>query len=288
MLALQHKAIGKVIGSLGLHTSWANDDLRYSGMKSKEIGYVLSRDYWGQGLVPEAVRAIILFCFHELGCEILTCGHFSTNQQSKRVIEKCGFRFDRQSVFHAKQLHMDFEDIKYVLVRSDLEAKCFIRPAQLHDAAALAEILCDTWNAAYGGIISPDELERNTNRIAREEMFKKILSSGTKGTVIAFSDGKPCGMVSFGKSRDKGLADYAEIIAIYVLASYWGKGIGRELMRFALSELKRQGNRFVLLWTFEANQRARRFYEHFGFTADGMKKECGFGDSKEVRYTREV
>lgn len=119
MLSLQRKNIGKVIGSLGLHCSWANDDPRYSGMKSKEIGYVLARDYWGQGLMPEAVRAVISMCFNEYDCEILTCGHFSTNIQSKRVIEKCGFRFEKQSFFHSKQLNVDFEDMKYVLLRSD-------------------------------------------------------------------------------------------------------------------------------------------------------------------------
>lgn len=119
VLALQHKTIGKVIGSLGLHYSWANDAPRYSGMKSKEIGYVLARDYWGQGHMPEAVKAVIAMCFNEYDCEILTCGHFSTNIQSKRVIEKCGFRFEKQSTFHAKQLGVDVEDMKYVLLRSD-------------------------------------------------------------------------------------------------------------------------------------------------------------------------
>jgi ribosomal-protein-alanine N-acetyltransferase len=119
VFALQHKETGKIIGSLGLHYSWANDDPKYASMVSKEIGYVLSRDYWGQGFMPEAVKAVIAFCFKDLGCEILTCGHFSTNGQSKRVIEKCGFKFEKQGVFHSKQLGEDYEDMKYVLLRSD-------------------------------------------------------------------------------------------------------------------------------------------------------------------------
>lgn len=98
VFALQFKHTGKVIGSLGLHYSWANDDPRYFNMNSKEIGYVLARDYWGQGFMPEAVKAVIAMCFNEYDCEILTCGHFSKNNQSKRVIEKCGFRFIKQSV----------------------------------------------------------------------------------------------------------------------------------------------------------------------------------------------
>jgi ribosomal-protein-alanine N-acetyltransferase len=124
VFVLQLKHTGKVIGSLGLHYSWANDDPRYSNMNSKEIGYVLDRDYWGQGLMPEAVKAIIAMCFNEYDCEILTCGHFSKNNQSKRVIGKCGFRFIKQSVFHAKQLNVDFEDMEYVLLRSDWAGGC--------------------------------------------------------------------------------------------------------------------------------------------------------------------
>ena len=61
--------------------------------KGREIGYVLSKDYWGQGLMPEAVKAVISWCFESLHYDFLICCHFDWNVQSKRVIEKCGFRF---------------------------------------------------------------------------------------------------------------------------------------------------------------------------------------------------
>ena len=60
------------------------------------IGYVLARDYWGRGLMPEAVMASINYCFSQLTCDFLTCCHFAWNHQSRRVIEKCGFRFFRE------------------------------------------------------------------------------------------------------------------------------------------------------------------------------------------------
>jgi ribosomal-protein-alanine N-acetyltransferase len=124
VFAVQYKHTGKVIGSLGLHYSWANDDQRYSGMRSKEIGYVISRNYWGQGLALEAVKPVIAMCFQEYDCEIITCGHFSTNNQSRRVIEKSGFRFDKQSVYSAKQLGIEVEDMKYILIRSQWKDDC--------------------------------------------------------------------------------------------------------------------------------------------------------------------
>ncbi|HBP38315.1 MAG TPA: hypothetical protein DD640_06165 [Clostridiales bacterium] len=59
VLTLYHKHDRKAIGSLGLHKSWANEEERFQNLRIKEIGYVLAKDYWGQGLMPEAVRALM-------------------------------------------------------------------------------------------------------------------------------------------------------------------------------------------------------------------------------------
>lgn len=117
VLALELKSNGKVIGSLGIHSSWANNDKKYSYLKIKEIGYVLSKTYWGQGLMPEAVRAIIDYCFNVLGLDALTIGHFVENFQSKRVIEKMGFTYVKQGEYVSKGLNKTFLDNEYILYR---------------------------------------------------------------------------------------------------------------------------------------------------------------------------
>ncbi|MGI6140600.1 MAG: GNAT family N-acetyltransferase [Caldicoprobacterales bacterium] len=117
VFAIVYKKNNKVIGSLGLHNSWANKEADYAHLKLKEIGYVLSKAYWGNGLMPEAVNAVIKFCFERCGLEALTVSHFSFNNQSKRVIEKCGFSFVKQGEYYAEQLQKTFEDMKYILFR---------------------------------------------------------------------------------------------------------------------------------------------------------------------------
>lgn len=117
VFALELKSNKKVIGSLGLHTSWANDDKEYDNLKIKEIGYVLSKTYWGQGLMPEAVNAVINFCFNVLGLDALTATHFVDNSQSKRVIEKNGFTFVTQSEFASERLNKTFLENRYILFR---------------------------------------------------------------------------------------------------------------------------------------------------------------------------
>ena len=91
-LAIVYRKNGKVIGSLGIEKLKDCDELPGEWL-GRELGYVLSQDYWGRGLMPEAVKAVIDYCFRVLNYDYLTCGHFVRNKQSRRVIEKCGFSF---------------------------------------------------------------------------------------------------------------------------------------------------------------------------------------------------
>ncbi len=77
------------IGSIGLmppthsHTTAKEDEL--------EIGYWIGVPFWGQGLIPEAVRKLMEHAFADLGCSALWCGYYDGNEKSKRCQEKCGF-----------------------------------------------------------------------------------------------------------------------------------------------------------------------------------------------------
>ena len=95
--ALELKENHKVIGSLGLETLSLSLSDEYENLVGREIGYVLSKDYWGKGLMPEAVNRVIKFCFEKENCDYLMCSHSVINSQSKRVIEKSGFRFIKEN-----------------------------------------------------------------------------------------------------------------------------------------------------------------------------------------------
>ena len=58
-----------------------------------EIGYWIGVPYWGWGLIPEAVQRLQRRCFEELECTVLWCGYYDGNEKSRRVQEKCGFRY---------------------------------------------------------------------------------------------------------------------------------------------------------------------------------------------------
>ncbi len=86
--AIIFKENNELIGSIGLHES-EREGVSYD----LELGYAMSEKYWGRGIMPEAAKAVIKFAFEKLKINTLYCAHFTNNFQSKRVIEKCGFRY---------------------------------------------------------------------------------------------------------------------------------------------------------------------------------------------------
>ena len=82
---------GRAVGSVGIEHG-GEVPPEFADKRCRSIGYVLAKDLWGRGLMPEAVREVIRYCFEEAGLDALFCGHFLYNKQSERVQDKCGFR----------------------------------------------------------------------------------------------------------------------------------------------------------------------------------------------------
>ena len=98
--AVVFKENNKVIGSLGIEKYGREESLsEFFNYKGREIGFVLSKDYWNKGLMTEAVKAVCDFLFNKLDYVFLLCGYYLFNEQSKRVQEKCGFIPYRKLLF---------------------------------------------------------------------------------------------------------------------------------------------------------------------------------------------
>ena len=97
--AIVFKENNKVIGSLGIERYGMEKSLsEFFNYTGSELGFVLSKDYWGKGIMPEALMAVIDHLFNVLDLDFLTCGHYDFNIRSKRVQEKCGFKPYRRLV----------------------------------------------------------------------------------------------------------------------------------------------------------------------------------------------
>ena len=89
--AIVLRSENKVIGGIGMHNRTPDETLKE--LNQREIGYVLNPKYWGNGYVPEAVKILIKYGFEEMNLDLIWCGHYDFNSNSKRVVEKCGFNY---------------------------------------------------------------------------------------------------------------------------------------------------------------------------------------------------
>lgn len=85
------KETGLPVGSIGI---MRNADIPI-GDDEAELGFWIGKPYWGRGLIPEAARECLRFCFEELKCERIWCGYYDGNEKSRRAQEKCGFVYHR-------------------------------------------------------------------------------------------------------------------------------------------------------------------------------------------------
>ena len=91
VFAMELKETGQVVGSVGFVGNHPAGN--FPGCPDDEVGYALSPAFWGRGLVPEAVEAMLEYGFMTLGLKRIWCGHYDGNWRSQRAMEKCGFRY---------------------------------------------------------------------------------------------------------------------------------------------------------------------------------------------------
>ena len=115
------KDTGEPVGSCGIMFS---DSLHSVEMKQNEaeIGYWIGKPYWGQGLIPEAVKTLLTRCFNDLHLDAAWCGYYDGNNKSKRVIEKCGFKFHHTNYGMVSPLGDKRIEHFYVMTKEDYQA----------------------------------------------------------------------------------------------------------------------------------------------------------------------
>ena len=143
----------------------------------------------------------------------------------------------------------------------------------------ISNIYESSWKYAYKNIIPQDYLDS----IPKGRWADNINKDGMNNLVM-IKDGLIIGTASFCKSRWERYRDYGEIVSIYFLPEYIGKGYGRLLLDKCIEELKKFGFSKILLWVLEDNHRARSFYEKCGFVFSGIFLQDNIG-GKNLRET---
>ena len=87
--AIVHTETMAVIGVISVRK-----DIHRFNNRAYMLGYVLEKQYRGQGIMPQVVGYMMKYLFMNMGADIVTAAHFPGNESSRRVLEKCGFTYE--------------------------------------------------------------------------------------------------------------------------------------------------------------------------------------------------
>ena len=140
-----------------------------------------------------------------------------------------------------------------------------IRLAVPDDAADIARVHILGWQTTYRGII-PDAYLESFSFDERTRRWDRLLHDNSRQefVYVAETDGGVVGFASGGPNRTPELSAFSgELWSIYLLNSYQGQGIGRQLFMQIVARLRADGHESMLLWVLRDNP-ARRFYDRLG------------------------
>jgi GNAT superfamily N-acetyltransferase len=164
-----------------------------------------------------------------------------------------------------------------------------VRAAQPADAAGIARVHVAAWQKGYAGLLPASFLGGLSvaERTTRWQGILSVPADQRARTLVAERDGAVAGFASVGPSRDDDARPATgELWAIYVDPVQWASGVGHVLHLAAVDTMRSGGATSATLWVLQGNERATRFYERHGWTAEGASKTDWRGDVRldELRY----
>ena len=255
--AIVLKETGLPIGSIGLMPGGVTD---LTDEKDEyELGYWIGKPYWGRGLTPEAAREMIRHAFEDLKCKKVWCGYYDGNVKSKRVQEKCGFKYVKTTEnIYVKQIGETRTGHVNCLTKEDWLKNAFgvvIRAERPDEYRAVENLVREAfWNVYRPGCLEHFVLKklRNDPAFVKELDFVMEKDGALIGqnmfmrAVIKSDDGRDIPIMTMGP--------------ICIAPEYKRKGYGKILLDYTLEKAAALGCPALC---FEGNI---DFYGKCGFT----------------------
>jgi ribosomal protein S18 acetylase RimI-like enzyme len=131
-----------------------------------------------------------------------------------------------------------------------------------------------TFTQSYASIIPPEELTSYTSRAFSVEQLKLELTVPSIIYLLAIIETIPCGYSKLEPTTQPTEIDSSnpiELVRLYVLPDWIGKGIGAKLLKRSLNAAFEDGYRSCWLRVWEGNERAISFYRNWGFREVGSE-----------------
>ena len=239
------------------------------------MGYCMSRAFWGRGIMPEALRAVMDYLFDTVGVSRIAACHDVNNPKSGRVMEKAGMK--KEGVLRASGINnQGIRDVAiWAALREDRE------PKPVREAAPVTVRF-----AREDELDRVNELRRQVNDLhveGKPEVFKpgfsdelrdfihNIWEDPNKEIVVAESNGTVCGFAVLNhivrpENPFMFERDFLDIDEFAVDESCRRQGAASAMVRFIREYAQEKGFRRLELNMWEFNRGALAFYEAAGFT----------------------
>ena len=265
--AIEWKETGRVIGSIA---AVSLDEEKEAAV----IGYCLSRAFWGRGIMPEALRAVMDYLFDTVGIRRISAQHDANNPKSGRVMEKAGLKREGVLRGSGKNNQGICDEVRYGLLREDRQPRVrreqlpvvvrFAREEDLDQVNLLRRQVNDLHVAGKPDVFKPgfcDELR---------DYIHVIFADPAQRIVVAERDGAVCGFAVLHhivrpENPFMFIRDFLDVDEFCVDENCRRQGIAGAMVTFVLNYAREQGFPRLELNMWEFNRGALAFYEAAGF-----------------------
>ena len=266
--AIEWKETGRVIGNISVVK--LNED-----REAADMGYCLSRAFWGRGIMPEALRAVMDYLFDTVGLNRIAACHDVNNPKSGRVMAKAGMKLEGILRGAGRNNLGICDEVWHAALRSDRTpasrgtareaAVRFAREDDLDRVNELRKQVNDLHVAGKPDVFRPgfSEALRGYLRVIWEDPQKEIVVAELDGTVCGFAVlnhvVRPENPYMFERN-------YLDIDEFCVDEACRRRGVASAMIRFIKSFAREKGFGRIELNMWEFNRDALAFYEASGFT----------------------
>ena len=265
--AIELKETGSVIGNISVvHTVEA--------LEQAEIGYCMGKAFWGRGIMPEALRAVLDYLFDTAGFRRITARHDVNNPKSGRVMAKAGMLKEGILRGAGKNNQGVCDICSYALLNTDRA------PAQRHETAPVAVRFAEDRDLEAVNVLrrqvndlhvagEPKVFKPGFCDALRDYLFT-IHADPRQKIVVAELDGNVCGFAVLNhitKPENPFMfeRDFLDIDEFAVDERCRRRGVASAMIRFIRDHAEKEGFSRIELNMWEFNRGALAFYEAAGF-----------------------
>lgn len=272
--AIVWKETGSVIGNISVVK--VNE-----AAESGDIGYCMGRAYWGRGIMPEALRAVMGFLFDTVGLNRVAATHAPENPKSGRVMAKAGMIKEGVLRGAGRNNQGICDDVWYAALRDEWKngaaadqgnketaaADITVRVAREEDLLRINELRKEVNDLHVEG--KPDTFKPGFPPELRDYIFEIFRDPGKK-IVAAELNGKICGFAVLNhivrpETPFMYVRDFLDVDEFGVDHEFRRQGVAAAMICFIRDYAKAQGFRKLELNMWEFNRGALAFYEAAGF-----------------------